>query len=267
MRDNILTSLGMVLIFLFFMGGCATEYNLATQQEEMFYYSTDREVRMGESIARQIEEEFEFVDDPLVQHRVKEIGKKIVLVCDRKDIDYHFFVLDEEEPNAFALPGGFIYVNQGLLEKISSDDEIAAVLAHEVGHIVARHSIKKLQALMGYSILRILIAQVPAKGSGSAVRGADMAFAHILSGYSREDELLADQLGVRYVALAGYEPQGMISLLEKLREINRKRPQQPLSYIKTHPYVPDRIRVVKQELGEEISFEDYINIEQQPYGQ
>lgn len=249
-----------ILLLYTFLSGCSTEYNIATQQEETFYYSTDKEVQMGQSIAREVESRYKLADDPLIQKRIEDIGKKIASVCDRKEIDYYFKVLDEEEVNAVSLPGGFIYVNKGLVDKVDNDDELAAVLAHEVGHIVARHSIKKLQAMMGYSILRILTAAIPEGGKiGNA---ADLAFTEIMLGYSRDDELLADQLGSRYTKLAGYESRAMIDFLEKLQEINRKKPLQPKSYFKTHPYIPDRIRVVKQELGEKIEFKDYINIEE-----
>lgn len=256
--------IGMViLLFCLLLSGCATEYNVVTGQEETFYYSTDKEVQIGDSIARQVEEEYKLVDDPLVQKRVEDIGQKIVSISDRKDIDYHFKVLDDEEVNAVSLPGGFVYVNKGLMDKIATDDELAGVLGHEVGHIVARHSIKKLQAIMGYSVLRILTATMPQ--TAQVGNAADVAFTQILLGYSREDELLADQLATRYAKLAGYNPRGMIDFLVRLQDINRRKPLKPKSYFKTHPYVPDRIRVVKQELGEKIDFDDYINIEQAPH--
>lgn len=244
-----------------FLAGCSTEYNIVTGQEEAFYYSTDKEVQIGQSVVKEVEKQYKLSDDPLVQKRVQDIGQKIVASCDRKDIDYIFKVLEDEEINAFALPGGFVYVNKGLVDKVASDDELAGVLAHEVGHIVARHSIKKLQAIQGYSILRMLALALP-QGAGEVGMAADIAFTEIILGYSRDDELLADQLGVRYVKLAGYDPHGMIAFLEKLQEINRRKPLKPKSYLKTHPYVPDRIRVVKQELGEKIDFTDYINIEE-----
>jgi MAF protein len=241
--------------------GCSTEYNIVTGKEETFYYSTDKEVQMGEAISRQVEKEYKLFDDPLVQKRIEDVGKRIAGVCDRKDIAYHFKVLDDEEINAVSLPGGFVYVNKGLVDKIANDDELAGVLGHEIGHIVARHSIKKLQAMMGYSVLRILSLAIPQAGqAGSA---ADLAFTEIMLGYAREDELLADQLAARYLKLAGYNPYAMITFLEKLEDINRRKPARPQSYFKTHPYVPDRIRVVKQELGENINFTDYINIEQE----
>lgn len=244
----------------FYFLGCSTEYNIVTGKEETFYYSDEREVRMGESIAREVENKYKLVEDPLVQKRIEDIGGRIVAVCDRKDIDYHFKAIEDDEVNAVSLPGGFVYVNKGLIDKIDNDDELAGVLAHEVGHIVARHSIKKLQAMMGYSILRILIAPLPA--AGEVGNAADAAFTELMLGYSREDELLSDQLAARYTKLAGYDPRGIITFLEKLQEINRRKPLRPKSYFKTHPYVPDRIRIVKQELGEKASFEDYINIEE-----
>ena len=251
------------LLSTVFLAGCSPEYNLVTKQEEKYYYNTDQEVQMGKSINRQVQKELKFTGDPLVLKRVEDIGKKIAAVSDRKEIDYYFQVLDDDQINAVSLPGGYIYVNSGLIDKVSSDDELACILAHEVGHIVARHSIKKLQAMQGYSILRVLVAVTP--GTGEVGNAADIAFTQSLLGYSREDELLADQLGARYAKLAGYDPHGMISFLEKLQDINRRMPLTEKNYFRTHPYVSDRIRVVKQELNEEINFSDYINIEQKPH--
>jgi MAF protein len=256
-----LTATGYLLATAF-LSGCSTEYNLATKQEEKFYYSTDKEVRMGQSVNRQVQKEYKFTGDPLDQKRLEDIGKKIAEVSDRKEIDYYFQVLDDDQVNAVSLPGGYVYVNSGLIDKVSNDDELACILAHEVGHIVARHSIKKLQAMQGYSILRVLVAVAP--GTGEVGNAADIAFTQFLLGYSRQDELLADQLGARYAKLAGYDPHGMISFLEKLQDINRRMPLTEKNYFKTHPYVSDRIRVVKQELNEEIDFSDYINIEEKP---
>ncbi|MFH1191124.1 MAG: Maf and M48 domain-containing protein [Candidatus Omnitrophota bacterium] len=241
------------------LSGCSTEYNLVTKQEEKYYYSTDKEVQIGQSVNRQVHKEYKFSSDPLEQKRLEDIGKKIAAVSDRKEIDYYFQVLDDDEMNAVSLPGGYVYVNRGLLDKVANDDELACILAHEVAHIVARHSIKKLQAMQGYSILRVLVAVTP--GTSEVSHAADAAFTQFLLGYSRQDELLADQLGARYAKLAGYDPHGMITFLIKLQDINRRMPLRERSYYKTHPYVPDRIRVVKQELGEQIDFGDYINIE------
>lgn len=250
----------ILILTLVCLTGCTRAYNIATQQEELTFYSTPREVSIGQSIARAVEKQYELLDDILLQNRVEAIGSRIAAVSDRQDISFHFKAIVEEEVNAFALPGGFVYVTSGLLEK-ASDDELACVLGHEVGHIVARHSIKRLQASLGYNLLRVLLAQAPE--AGKVVTTADIAFVQIMAGYSREDELLADRLGARYARLAGFNPEAMISFLEKLQEITRHKPLRPRAYIQTHPFVPDRIRVVKQELGLPLTFEDYINIEEQ----
>jgi predicted Zn-dependent protease len=252
-----------VICIVFWLAGCSTEYNLATKQEEKYYYSTEKEAQIGKSISRQIEKELKFSEDPLEKKRVEDIGKKIAAVSDRKEIDYYFQVLADDTINAVSLPGGYVYVNNALLDKVSNDDELACILAHEIGHIAARHSIKKLQAMQSYSVLRLLVAVAPQ--TAEVGNAADVAFTQFLLGYNREDELLADQLGARYAKLAGYDPHGMVTFLIKLQDINRRLPLQERSYYKTHPYIPDRIRVVKQELGEQIDFGDYINIEQKPH--
>lgn len=264
-----------LLFTLYFMAGCATEYNTATRKEEWIYHSTDQEVKIGQSVARQLEQVYKVTENAVFQKRVKAIGEKIANVCGRKELVYRFNVLEareekdkkdiDEEVNAMALPGGYIYCFKGLFTVANpTDDELAGVLAHEVGHVVAKHSLKKLQGSTVYTLLRILATQVP--NAGDLGYGLDAAFFELMTGYSREDELLADRLGARYCRLAGYDPHGMITFLEKLQVINRKKPLRPFSYGKTHPYAPDRIRVVKEELGEEISFKDYINIESREHG-
>ena len=250
----------MLIFALSVICGCSHEFNVATGKEDIFYYSTEQELAMGLSMKKQIEKEYKLVEDPLVQKRVADIGAKIAGVSDRKDIVYRFKVLDKDEINAVSLPGGYVYVLKGLVDTVDNDGELAGVLAHEVGHIVARHSVKKMQAAMGYNLVRLLMIPVPQSGEVAAT--ADAAFIELFLGYGREDELLADELGARYAKRAGYDPHNMITFLQKLEDHNRRRPLQPRSYYKTHPYVPDRIRVVKQELGEPIGFTDYINIEQ-----
>jgi predicted Zn-dependent protease len=243
------------------LSGCVThEYSVVTGKQETYFYSDESEVNLGRSVAKQVEKRYKLANDPLMQERVRVIGAKIAAVCDRRDIAYTFKVIAEKEVNAVSLPGGYIFVNQGLMEKITTDDELAGVLAHEVGHVTARHSVKKLQAVWGYSFLRIVSAVIAP--NADVQNASDMAFTELSLGYSRKDELLADTLAARYMKRAGYDPHGMIGFLQKLDQVEKKRPIAPMNYAKTHPGNPDRIRVVKQEMGQAMDFRDFINIEE-----
>jgi len=235
------------------------EYNLATKKEETVLFSTASEVKLGRSLAQKVEQKFKLSKEVQDQERIEEIGQKLIAVCDRKDIVYCFRVLENEKVNAFSLPGGYVYVNTGLLEKIDSDDELAGVLAHEIGHIVARHSIKRLQGNLGYNIISILA--IAATKDVRFKRGIDLAFAQLMLGYSREDEFLADELSVKYLEKTGYDPKAVISFLEKLKQLEKEKPLKPLipSAARTHPYLPERIAATKQRVYGKMDFNDYIN--------
>ncbi|MFQ5680836.1 MAG: M48 family metalloprotease [Candidatus Omnitrophota bacterium] len=256
MKGSLIVAFVFGVILCGISSGCVSEYNLATGRREFLLYSTEKEVNIGRSISRQVEKKYKVLSAAAGGERVERIGEKIAAACDRRDIVYYFKALDAEEVNAISLPGGFVYVNKGLLD-IATDDELAGVIGHEVAHIVARHSIKKLQASMGYMLARILAVSV-AKSPRGAIQGADIAFNQILLGYSRQDELLADKVGLRYSARAGFKPEAMITFLRKLQKINRDRPVRPLFYNRTHPYTSERIRRIKQELGKNVDFRDYI---------
>jgi predicted Zn-dependent protease len=250
----------LVLGCAFGAAGCATEFNLGTKTEDVMFYSTDREVAIGDSIAGQLEKDYTVIQDLELNERLRRIGEKVVASCDRRELLYRFRVIeDKKDPeivNAVSLPGGYVYVFKNLLQVADTDDELAAVVAHEVGHIVGRHSMKLLQAEWGYNVLAALsIATKNAEVAG----GAQLAYLHVLMGYSQEMELEADRMGARYAKRAGYKPEGMIAFLEKLTKRRKKEKAQPLSYFRTHPYTANRIKAVKMELGQGMSFEDFIN--------
>jgi len=233
------------------------QYNVATGKEDLILISTEREIGMGSSLSKQVEERYKLVEDQEIQERVQKIGKRLVEVCDRKELIYYFKVLDKDDVNAFALPGGWVYILKGLIEEVKSDDELAAVIAHEIGHIAARHSVKKLQTGLTSTLLMILAAG--ANTDREFKQGANLALASLMSSYSREDEFEADRRSVRYCKAAGYDPNAIITFLETLREIHRKKPLRPKSYFRSHPYVAERIGVVKQEITGAIDFEGWIN--------
>lgn len=246
--------------FVILLSGCAAlEYNRALRKQEFILLSSDREVKLGRSLSKKVEEKFGLVNDDLLRQRVKAVGQKVAGVCDRKDIVYHFDVLDEESVNAFALPGGYVYIFKGLIDEFDEqdfDDELAYILGHEVAHIVAKHSAKRIQSALGYQLLKVLI--VSNKKSRKIARGADLAFNQIMLGYSKQDEFTADALGVVYMQRAGYDPRAAIKFLEKLRKINQDSPAKPLYYVSTHPTIPSRIATVRMTISGKISFRDYI---------
>lgn len=257
MRKKTILIICFILAAILNNTGCSTSYNLTTQKEELIFVSDEKEVNLGKSLSKQLEHKYELDNNDLLQERAERIGQALVKVCDRQEIPYHFKVLKEKEVNALSLPGGFIYVNKGLMDKVTSDDELAAALAHEIGHVVARHAVKRIQGLTGYTLFKILIAQQAKEPDFN--RGVDIAFGQIFLAYSREDEILADKLSVKYLKKAKFNPEAALTLLEKLKEAQRKKPLRPLTYGRTHPYIPDRIATVKEEIYGQIGFEDYIN--------
>ncbi|RKY38664.1 MAG: hypothetical protein DRP81_04555 [Candidatus Omnitrophota bacterium] len=239
------------------LGCVTTEYNVATHKQDIFIYSTDKEVNLGRNLHRRITKEFKLSKNPFYIKRVRTIGEKIVEVCDRRELNYRFYVIDEDEKNAFSIPGGYVYINKGLLDILDSDDEVAFVLAHEIAHIVARHSIKKLQAALGCQML--ILVSLPAEKSASFYQGLSFALAQIMSGYSREDEFKADELAVKYSKNAGFSPSAGIKVLEKLYQSYKKEKAQPLSYFRTHPFIPQRVKHIKEILGIPLTISDYMN--------
>jgi len=250
----------MILAIGGFLSGCVTqEYNAATGKEDIIFVTTEKEIDIGEKIARSIEKnpDIKLDPDPLMTERLKKVGERIASVSDRKEVNYTFAVVDEDDVNAFALPGGYIFIFRGLIEKVENDDELASVVAHEIAHVVARHSVKRLQGGIGYNILQILM--VATGTSGRDAGNINAAFGQLVMSYSREDEALADRMAIKYLKRAGFDPMAMIDFLEKLQEVHRDAPIRPYTSYRSHPHVADRIRMVKQELIGEVDFTDYMN--------
>ena len=257
MRDRIILACALLL------PGCVrSQFNLATQHEEYTFTSTDKEVAMGRKIARQVEHELTVAKDEPLQARVRSIGERIAAVCDRKELTYHFTAIEDKDVNAFSLPGGWVFVNDGLIKQTSSDDELAAVIAHEVAHVAARHAVKRYETSLGLQILQLATlaarqGQV-AGGVGVAAQAAQLA-------YARDDELAADKLGVKYMNAAGFDPKAMLAFLEKLHHVDQEKshylPREVIrpQYAVTHPFVPERIRAVKEAIYGVADYIDYLN--------
>lgn len=242
------------LLFALCVGisGCASlgTYNPATGKKEFIFIPTATEVEMGQELHPQITKEYPLSKDQGQVSRLVRIGRRLAQVSDRQDYEYQFFLSESKDVNAFTIPGGRIYVFSTLQEGLKTDDELAAVVAHEIGHCAARHTIKKFQAALGYDVVtRLIFSQVEMSQFVQEVvsLGSSSLMQLVFSAYSRQDEYEADRLGLKYMHLAGYDMEGMVKVLEFL-EKESKDPKIPL-ILRTHPFVSDRINATRQEMA------------------
>jgi len=250
-------SLSIILLCGFpFLAGCSTELNLATGREESLMYGTEKEVKIGDAVSRQMAKNYKINTDVDINERVQTILSRLAPFSDRSDLVYFIKVIDEDDVNAVSIPGGYIYIFKGLLDKVKSDDELAGVVAHELGHITAKHGLKRLQGAYGYTLLQALAFS---SGSSAVAKGVSAAYATMFYAYSQEDEFEADRLAVKYTRLAGYDAQAMRNVLLLLKEED-KRSRRRLSYFRTHPYINERIAALNAELSGRIEFRDYLNL-------
>jgi predicted Zn-dependent protease len=238
-----------------FLAGCATVHNPATQRREVVFIDTAKEVSVGREVEKAVLEKYELSSDPVYINRVNSIGGKIASSSDRKDVEYRFGVVESEDVNAFALPGGSVYVTTALLKEVDSDDELASVIGHEVGHISARHPAKRLESQLGYSFLVNLAyildtrsANIKNKAWEDITAATNVTFSLITLGYSRRDEILADRLGAIYAKRAGYSARAAVTFMEKLAAKEKRTPEW-LVFTRSHPYAKDRIAALEEWLA------------------
>lgn len=235
------------VLFSLLLSGCVTVYNPATERKEALFIDTENEVALGKDMDKEIHKKLKVLEEPKLKQRLDYIGNRLAAASDRQDVTYYFRVVKDKELNAFAIPGGFVYVNSGLMEA-SSDEELAGVIAHEIGHVAAKHSVKKLQAAMAYDLLRSIALGMT--GKQTVIEAVDLfVFNPATLAYSRQDELLADKLAVRYVKRAGFNPSGIISFFEKLKKEQEKSGAAPrIEILSSHPDLDERIKKVKDEM-------------------
>ena len=200
----------------------------------------DSEVRMGRMLAAQVDKEAKFVDDPIITEYVNRVGQNIVLHSDAK-VPFTIKVIDSDEVNAFALPGGFFYVNKGLVLAADNEAELAGVMAHEIAHVAARHTMEneaKMRAL-DYGMLAGILLGGPII-SNVLYNGAGFFEGMAFLKFSRGAEEEADKLGVQYMWAAGYDPGAMATMFEKLEAKNKKKPGTVAKLFADHPAPADR---------------------------
>ncbi len=234
------------------MGGCTTV--AATGQREFIVLSWDQEIELGREAAPELEQEFGGpLDDLAVQAYVRTVGQRVAASSHHPDLPYTFTALDSDVINAFALPGGAVYITRGLLKEMTSEGELAAVLGHEVAHVNARHSSQQISRQMGLQMV-ITAAAIAAGGGEGGLSGsqaetlAKVVGSLISLKYSRGAESEADRIGLDYMAAAGYHPDEMIDLLTVFVEMEGRG--RPPEFLSTHPNPNNRVGVIRQRIAE-----------------
>jgi beta-barrel assembly-enhancing protease len=213
--------------------------------------SQQQEIQMGQEYAQQINAQLPIVQDPELNRYINVLGDSIARLTSRKDLDWHFFIVDSKEVNAFAVPGGYVYVNRGLIERSDKMDEVAGVLGHEIGHVVRRHTVKQMEKEQGANV-GITLACVLTGVCNSQVAGAaiNIAGSAVFARFSRSDEAEADQEGFNNVIRAGISPEGMVSMFQKLLEERKSRPAGVEAWFLTHPLEEDRITAIQTRINQ-----------------
>jgi predicted Zn-dependent protease len=217
--------------------GCAV--NPITGEEELMLVPVSRDIEIGRKYAPEVEKQLGGrIDNPSLQNYIDSVGQKIARISHRPDWEYHFVAVKDKSINASALPGGYIFVTKGMLEKLTTEAQLAALLAHEIVHVTARHSSAAMSREMGMSFVFLGLSAAGAKIPQDAGRAVGLALQLIGLKYSREHEREADVAGVDYMVVAGYNPYGAVELQQMLQKQDKIRPAEFLS---THPSSENRI--------------------------
>ena len=229
---------------------------------QLFSQLTEREeIAIGRAAARQVERENRLVRHPGVVGYVQSLGEELARQSDRPDLRYRFRIIDRKEVNAFALPGGFIYVNRGLILLAKNESELAGVLAHEISHVTERHGVeqaKKAQTIgLGLGLLDIFLGRTRNTGESLAALGANLFAQGIFSKHSRDAERDADHVGVELLRRAGINPHGMVTLFQSMDSLRRREPGLVEKFFSSHPSLIERQENISELLnGQDASLQN-----------
>ena len=212
------------------------------------FYSTRTEIKMGRTYAMQIEKSTRFITDPVVTEYVNRVGQNIVRNSDCK-VPFTIKVIDSDEINAFALPGGFFFVNSGLILNADDEAELAGVMAHETAHVCAHHAVREMTRLNYAQIGAIPVIFIGGWTGLGIYEAASVGVPITFLEFSREFESQADYLGVQYMYRAGYDPQALITFFEKVQALEKHKPGMVSKAFSNHPLTPERIRHVQEEIA------------------
>lgn len=213
--------------------------------------SQQQEIQMGQEYAQQINAQLPIVQDPELNRYINVLGDSIARLTSRSDLNWHFFIVDAQEVNAFAVPGGYVYVNRGLIQRTDQMDELAGVLGHEIGHVVRRHTVKQMEKAQGANV-GVTLACILTSICNSQIAGAaiNIAGGAVFARFSRQDEAEADNEGFNNVVRAGISPVGMVTMFRKLLEERKNRPGGVEAWFLTHPLEEDRITAVQARINQ-----------------
>ena len=214
------------------------------------FYSLEREIALGKQLAQEVDKSAKFINDPVVTEYVNRVGQNLVRNSDAR-VPFTIKVIDSDVVNAFALPGGFFYVNSGLILHADEESELAGVMAHEIAHVCARHGTKQATKgeIMNLASIPAMIF-IPYTWAGYAIyQGMNFAIPLTFLKFSRDEEREADYLGLQYMYKAGYDPNSFVSFFEKVEADEKKEPGTIPKVFSTHPPTPDRIEAIQKEIA------------------
>jgi len=213
------------------------------------WYTLETQVKMGQQFAQQVEQSSHLITDPVVNEYVNRLGQNLSRNSDTH-LPFTIKILDIEEPNAFALPGGYMFVNAGTILLADDESELAGVMAHEIGHVAACHAARESTrgTMAGIAMIPVVILTGGLAGLG-VNEAASYGIPAVFSKFGRNFEAQADYLGVQYAYKAGYDPNGMINFFEKLQALEKRRPGFRMKLYGDHPQTPDRIAQSQREIG------------------
>lgn len=213
------------------------------------FYSVEKEMALGKQLSEEVSRQAKLVDDPIVTEFVNRLGQNLARHSDAK-VPFTFKIIEDDSPNAFALPGGYIFVHAGLIKIADEEDELAAAMAHEIAHVAARHLTCRATQNQLAKIGTIPLGVVLGGWGGYAARqAANAVIPMTFLSFTRHDESEADFLGVQYMWAAGYDPNGAISIFEKMESMQRSQPAAIAKLFATHPMDSDRISQTEKEIG------------------
>jgi len=212
--------------------------------------STQQEVEMGASYAAEINRQLPIIRDAELNRYINVLGDSIARIADQRNLDWQFYIVDSPDVNAFAVPGGFIYMNRGLIERATNMAQVAGVLGHEVAHVTRRHSVKQMQKAQGANIGALgicILTNMCNTEAGAQLLGLGANVA--MASFSRADEDDADEFGVKYMITAGIDPTGIPEMFQILLDERQRKPDALETWFRSHPLEESRISAARARIA------------------